>query len=227
MFLDLIKGCTFGDWIHMPSSQKLLIIDDMNCTQDTEVISMLCLLTFQAGMRVRDPGTEIKPVDLPLMFFCNRHTHKFGKEPAAIIILESFIAQLLAGYHDFDVEGLGPIITKKADKMTMAAGLERLFERLILQLSRELFVLCIIHGVRYYEKQEKERDINDDSFASALLLMTHVIQRNQCLKAKFKALITSTSQKTVKSLHTEGNPISLLKITSVLEEIKVSRSPRG
>lgn len=178
-------------------------------------------------MRVREPGTGIKPVYLPLMFFCNRHAHKFGKEPAAIIMLKSLIAQLLAGYYDFDAEGLGPIFTKKTGKMTMAAGLERLFERLIRQPPRELSVLCIIHGVRYYETKEKGRDISDDSFTNALLLITDVIQRNQCLKTNFKVLITSTSQKTVKSLHSEGNPIPLLKINSALEEIKASRAPRG
>lgn len=57
--------------------------------------------------------------------------------------------------------------------------------------------------------------------------MTNGIQRDERLKAKFKVLITSTSQKTVKSLHSEGNPISLLKMTSALEEIKASRAPRG
>lgn len=118
LFLDLTKGSTFGDWIHLPSSQKLLIIDDMDCTQDTEVISMLCLLIFEAGMRVRDPGTGIKPVYLPLMFFYHSHARKFGKEPAAVIMLKSLIEQLLAGYHDFDVKRLLPNITKKLVKQT-------------------------------------------------------------------------------------------------------------
>lgn len=83
-------------------------------------------------------------------------------------MLKSLIAQLLAGYHDFDVQGLEPIIAKKAGKMTMAAGLWRLFKCLILQLPRELFVLCIIHGVNHYEEQESERDIKGDSFLDAL-----------------------------------------------------------
>ena len=37
-------------------------------------------------------------------------------------MLKSLIAQLLAGYYNFDIEGLGPIITKKVGKMTMTAS---------------------------------------------------------------------------------------------------------
>lgn len=171
----LVRNQRFKDWVVAPKSTELLIHGDFEATYDVSALSLFSSLFLQG---VREYGQFTT-----LAFYCSRHLE--GEHAGGRAMIKSLVTQLLrqcqfdAGRVDKQVKAN---LIEDGDIQQMTV----LFRSLLLQL-HGITVICVIDGVKYYERDEHVDDM-------ALVLRSLLdLTLDQSLEIVFKVLVTSHS----------------------------------
>lgn len=186
---SLVRNQKFRDWILAPRSTELLIHGDFLVEGSGALaISALSLFSSMFLHGVRESGRFTA-----LAFFCSRHLDRDDEDGDAggRAMIKSLITQLLqqhAHEHHFDAR----IVDKDVDAHQIIeegdiGQLVVLFRSLLSQLPRATTIICVIDGIKYYERDEYVDDM-------ALVLRGLLdLTLDQNLGVVFKILVTSHS----------------------------------
>lgn len=185
--LKLVSAPEFMKWISSRKSRQLAILDDTKCTQLSHVMSLFCMLMYQATTLTKHEYY------LPLIFFCGTHSEHSSSDIAAMMV-KSLIAQLLRDDLEikpnndlkFDTHGLDPNVTQKIgenDVMAMCS----LFEHLLYQLPQDMTVLIMIDGIHHCTEKNQDTEL----FFNVILLLARMASNQTAGEPRIKIMVTS------------------------------------
>lgn len=145
----LEKATQFRQWLVAPTSQLLLIHCDLQESSGISTFSVLCLMLAKA--------LRNSPHFRPVVFFCGRHMGEQDVNAGGPGLIGSLTEQLLC-QQSFD--------TGLLDSNTIQNALEgkldafcALFHSLIRHIPKETTLVCVIDGIKYYEREVYELEI--------------------------------------------------------------------
>lgn len=171
----IMKSHQFRDWIVSPISQKLLIHGNYPGTWPISGLSVLCSMLYKA----LQASTEF----IPLIFFCGRHLDERDAVAGGRGLIKSLISQTLSQY-PFDTTMLNSYMIRDALDGNFHA-LCVLFQSLADQLPKERTMVCIIDGIKYYE-----RDVYEQEMGEAIVQILNLVH-NPNMPSIMKVLVTS------------------------------------
>jgi len=178
---QLVVVTEFQDFLTALESRVLLLHGDFEGTHYLSALSVFCS-TLVRSMEGMDRF-------LPLVFFCGCHLDGGGR-----LMIHSLLAQLLQR-HDFDTSSLHHELSLDRIQAGELSELCALFVWLARRLPQRTTLLCLIDGIKYYERPEHADGMG--LVLSALLDLTLDTE----MLAVFKILIASPSPTTIVRQH--------------------------
>ncbi|KAI1268649.1 hypothetical protein F5Y18DRAFT_424011 [Xylariaceae sp. FL1019] len=173
----------FRSWIVAPSSQKLLVHGDFSGNCHVSGLSLLCCNLIQA-LSERESLYRIA-------YFCGRHLDRADPHSGALGLINSMLSQLIQhGLLDTSTPSIQMTDWESIKNGSLIHSCA-LFESIMQHLPSSIVVVCIIDGVKFYERDQYVNDLS-----SVLHFLLSLVQpgRLQCV---LKILITSPQPTTV------------------------------
>lgn len=171
----LVNATHFRQWLVAPTSQKLLIHGDLQGPSGVSGLSVLCLMLVKA--------LRNSPRFRPVVFFCGRHMDEQDENAGGKGLRRSLTAQLLY-QQSFD--------TGILDGNNVQNGLDgkldafcALFHSLAQQIPKETTLVCVIDGIKYYEREIYAREMG-----TVVVRLLDILQ-DPYLGSVVKLLVTS------------------------------------
>lgn len=205
----LLRNSKFQDWVVAPESKELLVHGNFEGVGHISGLSSLSVMFLR--------GMQGSPQFLTLVFFCGRHLE--GEDAGGCVMIKSLITQLLRQYR-FDTMHIDQYVNSILLERDDLRELTLLFRSLVLQL-HNVTLICIVDGVKYYE-----RDEHIDSMALVLRALLDLID-DDGVHTVFKILVTSPSPTSiVREAFAESNVVSLDPVLGVSQGYSQERLTR-
>ena len=179
---QLVVVTQFQDFLAALESRVLLLHGDFEGTHYLSALSVFCS-TLVRSMEGMDRL-------LPLVFFCGRHLGG----GAGWLMIRSLLSQLLQR-HNFDTSTLHRELSLDRIQAGDLSELCALFGWLVRRLPESTTLLCLIDGIKYYERPEHADGMG--LVLSGLLDLT----LDPEMRAVFKILIASPAPTTIVRQH--------------------------
>lgn len=171
----IIRKPKFRDWVIAPYSKELLIHGDFEGTNHISALSLFCTI-FIHGARDSDRFNIIA-------FFCGHHLE--GEGVGGRKMIKSLITQLLQ-QQCFHIGELTRHVNFTLIDLGDLQELATLLRYLLMQI-RGVTVICIIDGIKYYERDEYIEEM------AVVLRFLLDLTLDENLSTVFKVLVTSPS----------------------------------
>lgn len=204
---SLVKSSQFRNWIVAPTSQKLLIHGDLQGSSRISGLSVLCLMFVKA--------LQSSPRFTPLVFFCGRHIDEQDVSAGGRGLIRSLTAQLLC-QQSFDTRLLEGTTIHNALEGNIDA-LCALFQSLARQVPKEVTLVCVIDGIKYFEREVYAQEmgtvvvrlldlLQDPYMGSVVKLLVTSALETRIVRQAFAGCIISMSSAARES---SGNSLAL------------------